>query len=197
MPTDGQAQAINQFVAQPINNLIAFGIILALVILLAVIYVVWKFAPKLYNLFKELADTNKQNADTAAKLTIIVSQNSDQAVIAQKSLENNTAEMAKQTSAIVALTELTKVQGHDDNQYKILVSDNLHAHTESVDKLKEAIEALPGILIKAIEDKLACQSLVITIQGWHDEVMQVIASQQAKRDTGTIPVVPITEIQNS
>ena len=188
MPTDQQAQALNQFVSQPVNNLIVFLAIISLVIVILVGFALYKITPWIINLFKQQADTN-------AKLTEIVGQNSKQAETNNLAVEKNTAEMVRQTAAIEAQTGIIARQGHD----LILVSDTLSAHgtrietnTENIAALQRAIEGLPEQIRSIITDKSGCLRVETLISNLREEVLQLI-EQQKLRKTGEIKRVENNE----
>lgn len=187
MPT---AQEFNQFVSQPINNLIAFGIIVSLVIVLVGLFLVWKGAPFIWKLFKQQADTNQQNADTNKKLTEIVGKMDVQVVATQKAVERNTAEMSRQTSAIEHQTGVIALQGQHQRNYQTLVSDTMSAQSERIEanstaiaELKTTIEALPEQLRQVIQDTAACKGVEELISSLRDEVTKLINQQEKKRST--------------
>ena len=163
MTPEATAQQLNTFVSQPINNLIIFLAIVAMAIVLGVVFLVLKFGPGLYDLFKQQSDTNRQNADTAAKLTQIVQQNAEQSQLAFKSVDNNTIEMAKQTAAIEKQTSVIELQRIDQSAYQTLVSDNLSAHSTQVEantreiaELKKSIDALTGQITEMLNKRDDC-----------------------------------------
>lgn len=187
MPTTTQ---INEFVAQPINNLIAFAVILALVIVLVVVVVAWKGAPALFKLFKQQADTNRLNVANNEKLTQIVEQNATQAKLAMQSVERNTGEMVRQTAAIEKQTGIIAIQGQHLRNYQTLVSDNLNAHTEQIEAntaniaaLKSSIDSLPDQIRIAIEDvaaRIGIEKLALDLR---TEIDRLVKHQEAVRKT--------------
>lgn len=198
MPTINE---VNTTIAQPINNLIAFSVILSLVIVLVVIIAAWKGAPALFRLFKLQAENNQQNAATTAKLTEIAEQNAHQTHLTLQSVEKNTTEMIRQTGAIEKQTGIIAIQGRDLRSYQTLVSDNLNAHTEQISAntanialLKAAIDALPAQIRVVIEDQIICARFDESINKIREDVNRFIQHQQTiqdKRSTGTLAPVTI------
>lgn len=187
-----QAEQIAQAALQaPVNNLVVLVALISLGIVLLVGFTVWKVAPAVINLYKTQAETN-------AKLTTIVGQNSEQAKLAIQSVDKNTDEMVKQTSAIKEQTSIIQLQGKDLNTYQVLVSDTLSAHTEkiaentaSVQAIKESIDTLSNQIKALLEDKIACADAEDRIKKLYEEILLLVKQQQAKHATGTNPVVVV------
>lgn len=192
------AQEINTFVAQPINNLIVFLAIMVVVALIIALVLVARYGPKIYNLYKQQADTNKLNAETTSKLTEIAEQNATQARLALTSVDKNTTEMVKQTASIekqtVVIENQTKViavQNLDHNNYQTLVSDGMSAvkeqvaaNTESIAALSEQIKAL----VDKLDDKAACADAEERMRQFRDEIKALLTEQQSKK-TSELPTV--------
>lgn len=176
-----QSEQLAQAALQaPINNLVILLALIALVIVLLVGFAIWKVAPAVINLFKQQADTN-------SKLTQLVGQHSNQLTLAIDSVDKNTTEMVKQTSAIDAQTVEIKGQSLDLRNYQTLVSDNLSAHTEQIAvntanivELKASIDALPEQIRLVIEDKLACAGIEALINKLRDEIFNITNKQEAQ-----------------
>lgn len=89
-----QSEQIAQAALQaPINNLVIIVALIALFIVLLVGVTIWKVSPAIINLFKQLADNN-------SKLTDLSGQNSEQLRLVKETVQKNTDEMSRQTSAI-------------------------------------------------------------------------------------------------
>lgn len=216
MPTAAQTEAINQFVAQPINNLIVFLAIVSLVIVLAGLFVIWKFAPLLYNLYKQQADTNKQNAETNAKLTIILGENEKRATERTVALNSLGDKTDKQTETLTAIGEKTDHQTEVlDHQTEVLeavgktFSDHHIATAETVANLSDKVDSLETVvstntesiaalteqirnLVNKLEDKAACADAEERMRKLRDEILDKLSIEQAKRATDSQPIVVIT-----
>lgn len=121
MPTTDQITDVVAAAAQaPVNNLIVLVLIGFVAVGLLILMLINRFVPSLVNLYKQQAETN-------AQLTKIVGQNSEQAKLAMASVDNNTAEMRKQTGAIEKL-------GADFSGYQSTASDAIEEFRADVDK---------------------------------------------------------------
>lgn len=198
MPT---AQQLNQFVSQPINNLIVFGIILALVIVLGGIFVIWKFAPMLYNLYKQQADTN-------AKLTKIVEDGEKRASERTNALAELSEQTNKQTETLTSIGEKTDHQtdvlenmGKVFSDHQITTHDTVANLSDKVDSLEkttlsntESINTLAEQiknLIARLEDKAACADAEERMRKLRDEMLEIATREQARRATDSQPAVNI------
>jgi len=192
MPTAQAAEIVKDALAAPLNNLVAISLILALVIVGSVVFVIWKLVPIIFKQVQQLIDNN-------SKLTTIAAQNAEHVKISAIALEKNTVEMTKQTNAIESQTVEIKSQSLDLRNYQILVSDNLANHSTQIEantatlaRFEATMNGLPEQLRVMIDDKLACAGIEQSIRALRAEVMQLISQQlQAKRTTGTIPIVPM------
>lgn len=191
MPTTDQISDAVAAAAQiPINNGLIIAVLIALGIVVLGGVLIWRFAPIFINLYKQQAETN-------AKLTQIVGQNSEQAKLAMASVDKNTGEMVRQTEAIVGQTAIIEGQGRALRSYQTLVSDNLASHTEqiatnteNIAELKKSIDHLSEQIKNMLEDKAACADAEQRIEKLRDEIIALVTKQQTKRDTGEVPAVP-------
>lgn len=176
MPPEQATEFAKEALQAPINNLIAFGIILSLVIVLGVGFLAWKFVPVLLRQIQQQLETN-------AKLTKILEQNSNQAILAAQSVEKNTAETAKQTAVIDAHT--TQLEANTATVAALKVStETLTASTED---LKKQVQTL-------IDDKAACAGIEETINQVKQEILQAMREQAAKKtsEQHTVNLPPAT-----
>lgn len=193
--TDQAAQVATAALQAPINTLIVVVAIIALIIVLGGGFIIIRFAPMIISIIKQLADTNKQNAENAVKLTTLVGQNADAAKVANEAVQQNTAEMVKQTNAIEAQTNVISGQTLDLRNYQTLVSDNLSAHTDqiaantaNIEALKISIESLSEQIKGYLEANTNLAGVEQIIKDFRDEIIGIIQTEQAKRATGTNPV---------
>ena len=187
-----QSEQIAQAALQaPINNLVIIVALIALFIVLLVGVTIWKVSPAIINLFKQLADNN-------SKLTDLSGQNSEQLRLVKETVQKNTDEMSRQTSAIEIQTVEIKTQSLDFRSYQTLVSHNLAAHTEQINAnttniidLKTSIDSLSEQIRTLIEDKIICASIVEAISKVREDV--IIAIQQQKIATGNHATIEATK----
>lgn len=187
-----QSEQIAQAALQaPINNLVIIVALIALFIVLLVGVTIWKVSPAIINLFKQLADNN-------SKLTDLSGQNSEQLRLVKETVQKNTDEMSRQTSAIEIQTVEIKTQSLDFRSYQTLVSDNLAAHTAQINAnttniidLKTSIDSLSEQIRTLIEDKIICASIVEAISKVREDV--IIAIQQQKIATGNHATIEATK----
>lgn len=144
----------------------------------------------------------QQLIDNNSKLTKIAEQNANQFKSNEITLAGIIPELKKQTEVIQSGNNEIRNQSLDFRNYQTLVSDNMSAHAQQLDvnnakldantevlrRFEATINALPEVLRALIEDKIKCAGIEQSIQALRYEVQQVIA-QQAKRSTGTIPVI--------
>lgn len=187
-----QSEQIAQAALQaPINNLVIIVALIALFIVLLVGVTIWKVSPAIINLFKQLADNN-------SKLTDLSGQNSEQLRLVKETVQKNTDEMSRQTSAIEIQTVEIKTQSLNFRSYQTLVSDNLAAHTAQINAnttniidLKTSIDSLSEQIRTLIEDKIICASIVEAISKVREDV--IIAIQQQKIATGNHATIEATK----
>lgn len=194
-----QPEQIAQAALQaPINTLVILVAVIAMLIVVGVGVLIYKFAPIILKQIQQQIENNKQQVETNSKLATIVEQNATQAKLAMQSVDNNTTEMAKQTAAIERQTAIVQLQGKDLSSYQVLVSDTLSAHTTqiaentaSVQAIKESIDTLSNQIRTLLEDKIACADAEDRIKKLYEEILILIKQQQAKHATGTNPVVVV------
>jgi chromosome segregation ATPase len=190
-----QATQVTQAALQaPINNLVVLVALFSLVILLLAGFIAWKVAPALINLYKAQSEVNRQNAETAKKLTEIVAQNADAARLAMSSVDNNTSEMSRQTTAIEKQTGIIESQMLDQRNYQTLVSDTMDGvknqvaeNTAGIAELKASIETLSHQITEIVSDKVACAGMVATVTNLKNEIMAILQKEQIRKATGTHP----------
>lgn len=183
-----QSEQLAQAALQaPINNLVILVALFALIILLSVIYVAWKFAPVI---FKQV----QQQIETNAKLTEIVGQNSEQAKLNQETLAKNNDELVKQTASIDKLVTTTSLQGIDFKAYQTLVSGNMSNHTQEIVQLRASIDALPEQVKQIVQDTIICSTVETIITSFRDEIITIIQNAQIKTATSTHPTANNSEV---
>lgn len=188
-----QASQVTQAALQaPINNLVILVALFSLVLLLLAGFVAWKVAPALINLYKAQAEVNRQNAETAKKLTEIVGQNAEQAKLAMSSVDNNTSEMSRQTTAIEKQTSIIESQMLDQRNYQTLVSDTMDGfknqvaeNTAGIAELKASIETLSHQITEIVSDKVACAGMVATVTNLKNEILETLKKEYERKATGT------------
>lgn len=199
MPTQQATDKIVEAALQaPINNLIVFGILIALIIVVGVGVLIWKFAPIILNQIQQLIENN-------TKLTKIAEQNSSQAVANSEAINKN-------TMAINTLVGKTDEQTHMFSGVRSDVSDMTiglkdftnfqKTNNEQIVGLTEAVEsrfdALQGSMDKFSKDLMTAIENNTVCAG-HEETMGKILLEivglrtylngSMKRATGTLPAV--------
>jgi predicted PurR-regulated permease PerM len=165
---------------------IAFVIILfipSLITIAVLIIVAYKFLPVMVRQVQQLIDNNSQ-------LTKIAKQNADQIATTEQTMSGIKPELEKQTQAIEKGNSLILTQGIDFRSYQTLVSDNMSNHSSQIEALKKAFDSLPQQVVAAIDDTLKCQGILKEIQALRYEVGLVLNQQQSKKATGTFPIAP-------
>lgn len=166
----------------PLNNLVIVVVLVALLIIVGIGFLVWRFLPVIITQIQQQLDTNQH-------LTTIVGQNVEQIRLTTEALTVNTREVQKQTESIDRQTNVIESQGCDLRNYQTLVSDNLSAHTEqiavntrSIEVMRQQIEVkfadLSTQINSIIEDKKVCAGHEALIQQLRDDVINTIKQQQ-------------------
>lgn len=166
----------------PLNNLVIVVVLVALLIIVGIGFLVWRFLPVIITQIQQQLDTNQH-------LTTIVGQNVEQIRLTTEALTVNTREVQKQTESIDRQTNVIESQGRDLRNYQTLVSDNLSAHTEqiavntrSIEVMRQQIEVkfadLSTQINSIIEDKKVCAGHEALIQQLRDDVINTIKQQQ-------------------
>lgn len=203
MPSPQTAEQLIAAAAEaPLNNLVILLALFALVIVLAGLFVIWKFVPPLYNLYKQQAETN-------AKLTQIVQQNSSRVGQVQVALsQNNTGMMdlgVKIDTQTNTLAEVIKQQNKEYHDYQVLVSDNLSSHdsvlsnntdalvdnTSKIEALTVSIDSLKVQLEAAINERRDCGDQDGIMGKLLLEVVRLRTELQQRRSTGEVAIVTI------
>lgn len=192
MPTETQAQQLNQFVSQPINNLLVFQAIISLGIVVGVIILVWKFAPMLYNLYKQQAETN-------AKLTKIVEDGEKRAEQRTTALASLGEKTDHQTDVLENQTEELKKMGKTFSDHQITTHDTVANLSDKVDGLEKTVntntESITALteqiksLVSRLEDKAACADAEERMRKLRDEMLEIATREQARRATDSHPAV--------
>ena len=166
----------------PLNNLVIVVVLVALLIIVGIGFLVWRFLPVIITQIQQQLDTNQH-------LTTIVGQNVEQIRLTTEALTVNTREVQKQTESIDRQTNVIESQDRDLRNYQTLVSDNLSAHTEqiavntrSIEVMRQQIEVkfadLSTQINSIIEDKKVCAGHEALIQQLRDDVINTIKQQQ-------------------
>lgn len=188
MPTADQTAQIIQAAAQaPVNNMVVLVSIGLVVFLLGIVFLVYKFAPALINLYKQQADTNQ-------KLTQIAGQNSEQAKLAMGSVDKNTAEMEKQTIILMDFKNFQKVNNDTTADLAIevgIMKAAVGANIEGIAALKASIDALTVQIKGMLEDQIACAGAEELISNLKDDILALIRDDRAKHATAETPQVTI------
>lgn len=131
----------------------------------------------------------EKSEDQAAKRT-------DALLALGQKTDHQTEVINKTLVAIEDQTKVISAQTLDQNNYQVLVSDNLHNHglrieqnTESIAALKMAIDDIPNQMRLVLGEQTLRSEAVQLITTLRDEIMAYIRKEQAKRGTGTYPAV--------
>jgi hypothetical protein len=148
MPQQQATEQIIQAALQaPINNLVVFGIIVALLIVLGSGFLVWKFMPIILNQIQQLINNN-------TKLTELAEKTAAQAEKAQQSADKNAVEMVKTNSLLtdqnVLLTDFKNFQKLNNDQTAD-VGKKVETLTTTVDKIPESITSLKADITARID----------------------------------------------
>lgn len=198
MPVQQAPEKIAEAALQaPINNLIVFGIIMALLIVFGVGFLIWKFAPIILAQIQQLIENN-------TKLTKIAEQNSSQAAQNSQAIGANTqaintlvGKTDEQTNMLSGLKgEVSKqtIGLQDFTNFQKANNDQLAGLSEVVETRFAALQSSMdnfGLELKAaIESKTVCVG--------HEETMGKILLElvglrtlynSIKRSTGTFSAV--------
>lgn len=196
MSSEQIAQIAQSALQAPLNTLVAIAMILSLVIIVFSVLVIWKFGPIAFRQMQQLIDNN-------TKQTEISQQNANQIQTFGSALSNITPELVKQTTAIESQTSEIKIQRLDIRNYTTLMNDTVKNHSAQIEantarlenysmtlaRFEATINALPDQIRAMINDQIKCTDIENAIRALRMEVIQ-IASQQNKRITATLPLVP-------
>jgi predicted PurR-regulated permease PerM len=149
MPAQQTEQLIQAALQAPLNNLIVFGILIALLIVLGGGFIVWRFMPIILKQIQQLIDNNTQ-------LTKLAERNADAAEKAQQTADTDAGELVKQTglltSTVTLLSDFKNFQKLNNDQVADIgtkvetLSKSVEQNTESI---AESIE-----IIKRVETKI-------------------------------------------
>ena len=183
-------QLVEAALQAPLNNLVIVVALMALVIILGVGFLIWRFLPVIIKQIQQQLDTNQH-------LSTIVGQNVEQIKLTTQALTSNTTEVQKVIVSIDRQTDVIQSQDRDLRNYQTLVSDNLSAHTEqiaantrSIETMREQIEVkfteLSSQIETISEDKAVCAGHEALLRKLRDEVIDTIKQQQISHNAVAI-----------
>lgn len=183
-------QLVEAALQAPLNNLVIVVALMALVIILGVGFLIWRFLPVIIKQIQQQLDTNQH-------LSTIVGQNVEQIKLTTQALTSNTVEAQKIIISIDRQTDVIQSQDRDLRNYQTLVSDNLSAHTEqiaantrSIETMREQIEVkfteLSSQIETISEDKTVCAGHEALLRKLRDEVIDTIKQQQISHNAVAI-----------
>lgn len=174
----------------PLNNLVIVLALMALVIILGVGFLIWRFLPIIIKQIQQQLDTNEH-------LSTIVGQNVEQIKLTTQAVTSNTVEAQKIIVSIDRQTDVIQSQDRDLRNYQTLVSDNLSAHTEqiaantrSIETMREQIEVkfteLSSQIETISEDKAVCAGHEALLRQLRNDVIDTIKQQQINHSVAAI-----------
>lgn len=204
MPTEQAATQLAQAALQaPINTLVVLVAIIALIIVLGVGFLMWKFAPIILRQIQQQIETN-------AKLTKIIEDGEKRAEQRTTALSDLSKQTANQTTVLNTISEKTdkqtnvlEIMGKTFGDHQIATHETVANLSDKVDGLEKTVnsnsESIVALteqiknLITKLEDKAACAEAEERMRKIRDEILDKLTSEQAKRATGTTPAVVIPD----
>jgi len=179
------AQQVNEFIAQPINNLLVFLAIVSVFVVLLAGFTVYKFGPAIVGVMKSIAETLVALRSGYDKLIDMKADTVEWQKAHSLAVENLREDTSKH---LIALTQNIKTRSELDGQafdeMRDEVGKKIDENNEAVMKRITALEDGVNKLNTSVAGIQNCESFTTEIMAMEARIMAAI-HDQAKRETAT------------